>query len=220
MTFTLPISYTRKVRANQESSEVIPIRTSLMSMEHAITWDRKIQPSVLSDNTRADRYWSWSLFRSAFPLVLYAKERRRCLALTTLIRNQSGKAVPAAMSLFIEKHPHLPLSEQEAVFIWFISSAPKDALVNLGVRATPSLGRILIDNALVTSMNMGLEGRVGLHCAKAGGDRLQKFYLNHCKLKHLPEGALTSLGRASDGRFFYTDERLAESLLQELDSFR
>ncbi|ODT85754.1 MAG: hypothetical protein ABS69_00570 [Nitrosomonadales bacterium SCN 54-20] len=124
------------------------------------------------------------------------------------------------MSLFIEKYPHLPESKQEAVFIWFISSAPKGALANLGVKTTPSLGRILIDNALVASMNMGLEGRIGLHCAKAGGDRLQKFYLNHCKLNHLPKGTPTSLGHASDGRFFYTDENRANFLLQELASFR
>ncbi|WP_143142495.1 hypothetical protein [Nitrosovibrio sp. Nv17] len=220
MTLSLPIFYARTAPDSQKSKDAIPIRTSLMSMEHAVTWDTKIQPSILSEPERADRYWSWSLFRSIFPLALYARRRQRCIALTTLAKNESGKAVPAAMSLFIEKYPHLPSSRQEAVFIWFISSAPKGVLANLGVKTTPSLGRILIDNALVASMNMGLEGRIGLHCAKTGGDRLQKFYLNHCKLNHLPKGTPTSLGYASDGRFFYTDENLADLLLQELAPFR
>ncbi len=189
-------------------------------MEHAVTWDVRIQPHILSGSARADKYWSWALLRSVFPIAQYAKRRRRCIALTPLIRNQSGQAVPAAMSLFIERYPHLPVNEQEAVFVWFISSAPRTALAKLGVQTAPSLGRILIDTALVASMNMGLEGRIGLHCARAGGDRLQDFYLNHCKLSHLCKGTIMSVGRASDGRFFYTDESLADSLVQELNPYR
>jgi hypothetical protein len=198
---------------------MIPIRTSIMSVEHAVTWDMRIQPLIFSGPARADKHWSWSLLRSIFPIAQHAK-RRRCIALTTLVRNQSGQAVPAAMSLFIERYPHLPSSGKEAVFVWFISSAPKVALANLGVQTAPSLGRILIDNALVASVNMGLDGRIGLHSARAGGPRLQNFYLNHCKLNHLPEGAVMPARGASDGRFLYTDENLAESLVQELNLYR
>jgi hypothetical protein len=221
MTLTPPISYARNAPSSPgaRTSTMIPIRTSIMSIEHAVTWDTRIQPFIFSGPARADKHWSWSLLRSIFPIAQYAK-RRRCIALTTLVRNQSGQAVPAAMSLFIERYPHLPSRGKEAVFIWFISSAPKVALANLGVQTGPSLGRILIDNALVASMNMGLKGRIGLHSARAGGARLQNFYLNHCKLNHLPKGALMSVRGASEGRFFYTDKNLAASLLQELNSYR
>lgn len=218
MTFT-PISYVRQA-PDRNSNFAIPIRTSIMSMEHAVIWDLRIQPLILSGPVRADRYWSWALLRSVFPIAQYAKRRRRCLALTTLIRNQSGQAVPAAMSLFIEGYPYLPATGQESVFVWFISSAPETALAHLGVQMIPSLGRILIDTALVASINMGLEGRIGLHCTAAGGDRLRNFYLNHCKLNNLPQDATMPIGRANDGRFFYADEILADSLVQELNPYR
>ena len=140
----------------------------------------------------------------------------RCLGLTTLVPNQAGDAVPVAMNLLIERYPHLPAgTNKEAVFIWFLCTAPATALAAMNVTSQPSLGRICLDTAMVASHNLGLEGRIGLYSAKAGGHRLLTFYRKNCKLIHIPKSDSIAVSRANDGHFFYTDEARAALLIAE-----
>jgi hypothetical protein len=85
----------------------------------------------------------------------------------------------------------------------------------------PALARILLDDAIVLSQNTGLDGRVGLHAAAAGGKALLKVY-ERCGLANLsPEAALPAyVRRKNDGRFLYADERRAETLAAPLDPSR
>jgi len=135
-----------------------------MTFTHARTWHHYIQPHIRSDATRADRNWPWPLLQSVFPLSQKVKGFR-CSGLTTLAPNQGGDSVPIAMNLFIERYPHLPAgTSKDAVFIWFMCTAPASALSAMNVQPPPSvLGRINLDSAMVASKNMGLEGRIGLY---------------------------------------------------------
>ncbi len=127
-----------------------------------------------------------------------------------LVRNDRGQAIPAAMSLLIETYPHLDTRQPpaEAAFLWFLASAPDDALAPVGVSPTPKLGATCIDIAITASFNAVHDGRIGLHAARAD---LVPFYRG-CGLLQLPALLSLPVPRGNDGRFFYTDEVVGASL--------
>lgn len=126
------------------------------------------------------------------------------------------------MSILIEDYPALDIENPETTnFIWFISAADPEVLAHLGVTSPPSLGQILIDNAIVLAQNAGFLGGIGLHAAKAGGPPLLEVY-QQCGLQPLPAGAQlpSAIKRANDGRFFLADGPLSETLAAKWDPYR
>lgn len=127
------------------------------------------------------------------------------------------------MSILIESYPYLDSSRSlQSSFVWFISAADSGVLqADFGMSDPPALARVLLDNAIVLSQNLSLDGRIGLHAAAAGGSGLLKVYKN-CGLTQLPAGATLPAGvrRKNDGRFFYADETTAEVLARVLDPSR
>ena len=127
------------------------------------------------------------------------------------------------MSIVIEEYPYLDIEHPgESNFMWFMSAADAQVLAaEFGMSHPPALGRVLLDNAIVLSQNAGLEGRIGLHAAPAGGDGLLVMY-GRCGLMRLPATAVLppAVRRRNDGRFFYADERVAETLAVALDASR
>jgi hypothetical protein len=220
---------------NRSGTAWIDIKIDFMSLAHAVYWDRIIQPDIFAsvasgapNRPRADRYWSWTVIRQLFPLAQRIKQRR-CRALTIFVRNAGGKAVPAGMMLFIERYPWpsfpspspaLTRPAFESVFTWFISAAPTRTLVRLGVPDPPALGRTLVDAALVTSKALGLEGRMWLHAAPAGGSHLIDFYGRICGLQRFPVNFALPNRQVSDGRHFFAMNMLADQLLAALQGTR
>jgi hypothetical protein len=198
----------------------VPIRVALMQKEDANFWHGRVQPFVrASAEIRADKKWDWRIFRRVLPLSQWI-QRRRCLALTTFAENANGDAVPIAMHLLIERYAHLPDHTQSATFVWFLCVMPKEAYSEFSIGGTPSMGRICVDIALTASNYLGNFGRIGLHAAPAGGDRLKGFYKNHCKLLNLDGSSPLPALHANDGGFFYTERELADRLLKDLDHLR
>lgn len=221
----------------------VGIKISDMSVNEADFWDAKIQPEIrriamkeISEGaplTRPDYKWPWGRMRRGLPLA-QGLVGRRCRMLTLSLKSDAGKAVPAGMLILIEKYPWLLQNgrlfrfgfAKESTFLWFLSSAPKDALQAQGVRETPSLIRALIDSALVTSISQGLKGRMWLHAAPQGGVKLFDTYANRCKLKNVEPGAKIPRiprpfsGVSSDGRHFYATPGLARRLIDELKEWR
>jgi hypothetical protein len=133
-----------------------------------------------------------------------------------------GYAVPAGMLLLIEQYPWpvAGAAVTRSVFTWFLTSAPAEALVSLSVPEPRSLGRILIDTALVTSKALGLDGQMWLHAAPGGGARLAHFYGTICHMPAFPVGMALPRRRRSDGRYFYAIRSLANQLVQALKLVR
>jgi hypothetical protein len=199
---------------SKNSSILIPIKVVLMTLDHAVYWDRVIQPRIRATGGRADRLWLWTFFRTVLVLAQQV-QGRRAIGLVTMLRADNGSAVPAAMTLLIDPYFDLGSSPSRSVnstFVWFLASAPSEVLGELGVSEPPSLGTACLDNALVYSKNNGWLGKIGLHCAVEGGQRLFEFYKNR-KLILLPQGIKLPVRRANDGRFFYTNESLANQIL-------
>lgn len=230
---------------DSETGSWASVKVSDMSVDDAEYWEANVQPEIrriaqleLSEGrplTRSDYRWPWHQMRRALP-VAQAMVGRRCRFLTIFLQDASGNAVPAAMLALIERYPW-PLQRakrfrfrfgfvNESTFTWFLSSAPRSALRGLGITKTPSLIRVLIDTALVTSVTLELRGRMWLHAAPAGGDRLLETYLKKCKLRRvklgtrIPKLPRPFTGVLSDGRHFYATSRLARVLIDELKGYR
>ena len=188
-----------------------------MKTSHAVFWDARIQPVIASTPGRADRSWSWTLFRTFLPLAQKLRTRR-AIGYCVLVRNVAGRAIPAAMSLLIETYPHLDTARPpaDATFIWFLASAPDAALGPLGVAPTPKLGETCLDIGITVSVNAAHDGRIGLHAALAA---LAPFYLG-CGLLQLPKAVALPVSRTNDGLLFYTDETCAASLIAKYAALR
>jgi hypothetical protein len=188
----------------------------------AAWWDARLAPKHARLRSRADRFWSWSVLLPMCHLVQLAK-RRECRPLVIWARTDAGRFLRVGMSIFIESYPYLDASRVlQSIFVWFISAADPTVLQSdFGMSEPPALGRILLDNAIVLSQNAGLEGRMGLHAAAAGGSALLAVYKN-CGLSQLPASAKlpARVRRKNDGRFFFADETQAEVLAAMLDPSR
>jgi hypothetical protein len=206
------------------ASGEVPIAVVDMTVRHALDWDLNVQPFIRkSHQIRADRWWSWVVLRQLFPLQQYLKGYR-CRTYTIVTPNQDDDAVPAAMLLLIDRYPHVDPAEQgaDSTFMWFLSTAPDEAMHAMGVARPPSLGLAVVDTALVHSSADGCDGRAWLHAATSGGDRLIDFYeLSAGMIRLNPEAAMPAkVRRPNDGRFFYTTPDRAEQLLAALNSLR
>jgi hypothetical protein len=214
------------------SKQWVPIEIDYMRVEDAEYWHANIQPAI--DKTdRADRLWDWEVWRGMLPFA-QSLVGRRCLALTIHVQTEHQRGMPAGMLLLIESYPWLAprpwdrfrrrLRRQRSTFTWFLSSAPHSRLRELGVPEPPQLGAVLIDTALVASVNHGHEGRMWLHAAPDGGQKLFDFYDLECGLGHVNPGfrvpSITHpvYGLPSDGRHFFATHRIAKKRLSALNS--
>jgi len=215
-------SFARSAPSKVDKSRRIDIRTTDMTAGDALWWDSRLGPKHAKIRSRADRLWVWSVLLPMCHLVQLAK-KRYCRPLVTWARTDDGRFLRTGMSILIENYPYLEVGKPgQSYFVWFISAAEPGVLkADFGMSHPPALARVLLDNAIVLSQNSGFEGRMGLHAAAAGGAALLNLYA-HCGLLRLPGNAAlpNSVHRANDGRFFYADEGLAETLASALDASR
>ncbi len=200
----------------------VDIRITDMTARDAFWWDARLGPAHAKMASRADRLWSWSVLLPLCHLIQRAK-RRYCRPLVIWGRTDNGRFLRVGLSILIEAYPYLDVDHPgESHFLWFLSAADPGVLsAEFGMSQPPALGRLLLDNAIVLSQNAGLGGRIGLHAAAAGGEGLLTLY-DRCGLLRLPgtKPLPAPIRRSNDGRFFYADEGLAESLAAALDPGR
>jgi len=214
--------FARKAPSKIDKTRSVDIRMTDMVANDATWWDTRLGPKHALMRSRADRFWSWSVILPMCHLVQLAK-RRQCRALVIWAREDSGRFLRVGMSILIESYPYLDATRSlESSFVWFISAADS-ALLKSDFRMShpPALGRVLLDNAIVLSQNIGFDGRIGLHAAAAGGRALMNVY-GRCGLTRLVATAKLPPGvnRKNDGRFFFADERHAEAMAAMLDPSR
>jgi len=217
---SVPTQFARFAPARRKSGANVRIRISDMTAADAWWWDVNVQTRLVLLPGRADRLWSWTTMLPACMYVQLSKGRR-CRPLVVWAYADSGRLVRAAMSILIERYPHLDVrAPGDAYFIWFMSTATDTILARFGVSNPPSLGGTCIDNTLVLSVNDGCAGRLGLHAAPAGGAKLLNYYT--ARLLQLPaaQPLPPPIRRRNDGRFFYADDARAALLLSRGNAFR
>jgi hypothetical protein len=222
MAVSPPRRFVRRAPSKATPGRFVDIRITNMTAGDALWWDRHLGPHHARDRTRADGRWVWSVLLPMSHLVQMAK-RRFCRPLVIWARADNRRFVRAGMSILIEEYPHLDVSDPgDSNFVWFISAADSDVLKSqFGVSDPPTLGRVLIDCPIVLSENAGLGGRIGLHAAARGHQRLLNFYVK-CGLTNLPASAPMprTVTRRNDGRFFYAGADTAAALAALLDADR
>jgi hypothetical protein len=214
--------FARKAPSKIDKTRSVDIRVTDMVANDAAWWDARLGPKHALIRSRADRFWAWSVLLPMCHLVQLAK-RRHCRPLVIWARDDGGRFLRVGMSIFIESYPYLDVTRSlESSFVWFISAADS-ALLQSDFRMSqpPALGRVLLDNAIILSQNAGLEGRIELHAAAAGGRVLLNVYIA-CGLSRLAATAKLPprVKRKNDGRFFFADEMQAETMAAMLDSRR
>lgn len=214
--------FARKAPSKTDKTRSVDIRMTDMVANDAAWWDARLGPKHALMRSRADRFWSWSVLLPMCHLVQLAK-RRHCRPLVIWAREDGGRFLRVGMSILIESYPYLDATRNlDSSFVWFMSAADSAVLKShFHMSHPPALARVLLDNAIVLSQNIGSKGRIGLHAAAAGGRALLNIY-NGCGLLRLAATAKLPPGvnRKNDGRFFFADERRAEVMAALLDPSR
>jgi hypothetical protein len=113
MATTETVGYARRA-LNHAKTGWVDIKIVEMSRRDAQFWDTYIQPVIRKEAAnqfdasgapgRADHPWRWTPMRILLPLTQLL-QGRRCRALSILVQNSEGNAVPAGMLLLIEQYP-------------------------------------------------------------------------------------------------------------------
>jgi len=186
-------------------------------------WDSEMVPRNIKHSPgRADVKWKWQNILALAATQDAQGRPYEFYAIST--PNSEGEWIRAAMMMIICPHPHIaPNSDDGSAFVWFLAAAETKSLTDEKIKVSepPSLGRVMIDTAIVHSLGCGYAGRIGLHAAPAGGPELLSFYADHCQLDRVPKTSrlplmVSTALKGNDGRYFYADASLAMPLLNEV----
>lgn len=206
------------------STQFIDVEIVQGTIDDAGRWDDKIQPHIAKKSERVDAKWRWrQLYKttSMFEAPLGRQVSLYCLN----VPGSDGDSVPLAIMLLSEGYPSLDGSQPGSVFLWFLASAPNEALQHLGyTHPKPEMiMSALVDIAIQRSYELGYDGRVGLHAAQEGGRHLYCAYRDQVRMAALRGRAKLTLVRklrGNDERYFWCDPKLSQSLTNSLDYLR
>jgi len=201
-----------------------------MSLEHALFWEARIQPVIDFDPNRVDQGWNWLLYLPLSKLTGNVLQRSPVGYCIGIVASEEDYFIPCAMLQLLGRYPALNDHDKTSAFTWFLSTAPKAALLELDEyhlsenRIPKRLGSIALDVAVTHSFNHGDHGRTGLHADPKGGDRLLEWYQERGMTvlptdRRIPFGPRRFL-RPSDGRYCYYTARAALEASRSLDPLR
>lgn len=129
------------------------------------------------------------------------------------------------MMMLSEGYPALDGGYTPCVYVWYAAAAPAAALKGLGAPSdrVSMILEALIDTAIQRSYELEYDGRVGLHAVASGGQQLFSKYRDKARMIPLLEKASLTVARSikgNDGRYFWIDPKLAQSLSNSLDFLR
>jgi hypothetical protein len=161
-------------------------------------WAKHVQtPFIAKDPARNDASWDLAV---TIPALLAAAGRRT----PRMFQVAAGPGrFPIAMLALLQTERWHADHDQDAVFIWYVAAAPREALLSLG--GPRLVGTATLDFALLLSLASSAEGRVWLHADPAGGDTLLDWYRRQGFVT-VPRNVRTLPGtivrpRMNDGRY-------------------
>lgn len=194
-------------RALTKSGQDVPIHVAKMTAPHVLWWHSHVQPIIDRDPTRKPADYS--------------------IGITDSPRD---RFIPCALVQLLGRVPALDEHDRESVFVWFLSTAPDEALTSIEDHPIPQdriprrLGSIALDVAVIHSLNHRRFGRTALYADERGGDSLLQWYRRRGMTilpdeDELPPGPRRLL-KPSDGRYCYYTVPAAIQASKELDSLR
>ena len=217
-------------RAPTQSGAPIGIRVARMQLSHVLWWHSHVQPLIDRDEQRVDRGWNWLLY-VPFATLAGGVLARRPVGYTVGIHDEpTDRFIPCALVQLLGRCPALDEPKRKGVFVWFLSTAPAQALLTIeGHPMTPDrlpkrLGTITLDVAVTHSLNNLRLGRAALYAEEAGGSILLQWYQKR-GMSVLPAGkrlppSPRRLLKPSDGRYCYFTVEAAVESSRALDALR
>lgn len=118
----------------------------------ADAWERDWQPALRSAGVPTSD-WPW---RAQIESAL-VEDGRHCLVV------ERGARREALMSLTLDRSRLITEPSRAIVYVEYIAVAPENLPPPIGTKAIRGLGALLMREAMRFSLQLGLEGRVGLH---------------------------------------------------------
>lgn len=210
------------------NGEGFPISISEISLARhthrgrARIWHQQIQPEIDKDPQRPDAGWNWPYVIA--PFTLFGGWRRTCRIFQISLRDDN---LPAAMIAILQNERWFDDEHEQAVFLWYLSTAPASMLTKIdsfGAAHYPTMiGTAALDIALCVALDE-CEGRLWLHAASGGGDKLLNWYAQK-GMRNIDRRQHATLpgfgkGRKNDGRYFFFYEKLALEAYGALNKYR
>lgn len=217
-------------RAPAKSGEDVPIRVAKMTAAHVLWWHSHVQPTIDCDPSRADHGWNWLLYVPVAEVAGRVLMRKPVGYTVGISDRERDRFIPCALVQLLGRVPALDDHKRESVFLWFLSTAPDEALTTIEDHPIPPdriprrLGTIALDVAVTRSLNERRLGRTALYADERGGDILLRWYSSR-GMTVLPADAKLPPGprrllKPSDGRYFYYTVPAAIQASMELDPLR
>lgn len=209
--------------APTSSGTPVNIRVSPITYNDTKFWEQQIQPEIRQTPDRLDSNWNWPQLVTWLALS-EALRFRKLVGYVALIQSATGLSVPAGMVLLSVGYPSLANPSQPSVFVWYLATAPSNALTRLQVARKPALLEVLVDVGMVESEARGYGGEIGLHAANhlnsPASMALYSAYQSRCGLTALPPTVKLPGIRRNDGRYFTASPAVAANRMTALDYLR
>lgn len=174
------------------------------------------EPFIEGDAIRADADWDWDVEIPLLTFRIGMRRRPRMLQLYAIDGD-----FPLGMVALLENERWIADRRRSASFLWYLSGAPASAFEG---RPVPKMiTAATIDMAVTISLNGAADGRLWLHAAPEGGDRLLEWYKER-GLEQVPQttklpGPLVG-PRRNDGRYFRLTQSRARVVSARLNEYR
>jgi hypothetical protein len=145
-----------------------------MTAEHVLWWHSHVQPIIDRDPQRADNGWNWLLYAPFAEVAGRVLIRKPAGYTVGLIDSERDRFVPCALVQLLGRVPALDDHDRESAFVWFLSTAPDEALTSIEDHPSPQdrlprrLGSIALDVAVTHSLNKRRLGRTALYADERG----------------------------------------------------
>lgn len=216
---TLPDTFIARLPTSEGRGGLVRVRVEPLTSAVASYWHCSVQPEITKARPSGpDADWNWTVIEAK--VRGFADDGARGFVISRLdIPAPSGldwAGRPVALCACVGPCAPFGGGESAGIYCWYFATAPK-AFVGL-----PKLGRVgeaCVDSVVVTSVQLGLAGRMWLHADPAGGMDLRDFYVR-CGMTNHPVGAPMPNGFRNDGSIFCHDSGSARTALERMNEYR
>jgi hypothetical protein len=225
-------------RDAQDQSVQIVVSLKPMSENLVSLWHDYVQPLVDSNyvhaqraraglRVRADVGWRWKrILTLARIWDAYAplSNSTKSIALCIVVELEDFGDFPIGMLTVVPGFESNAFGQtRRRSFAWYLSDAPKEAYTDL-LRRHPVRGvaHALVDCSVLAGLETGDDGTLLLHADPRGGAKLQRFYMEACRMTPLPMGdpRISRLRFAPSEEHFHFDTAQAKVYCAQFDHRR
>jgi len=210
-----------------------------MSFIHVNDWHSIIQPLIDSNyqpwssgaahsNVRADVGWDWAHILALTQVHnvganVPGSQSGPAFALAIVLNDQTGIEVPIGMLTVVPRFQSTVFGNaRQRTFTWYLADAPGEFYAALDMPPVLAVARALLDCAIHSGLESGMDGSMLLHADPAGGPKLPEFYGAKCGMQRLNAGdpPISLWRRTHTSQYFHFDAAGADRFCRQFDDRR